>query len=854
MKNNAKKIISFFLAVMMIASIISAGTISASAAYENTHKNTGNQRADIVAVAQTQLGYQEGSNNNNKYGAAFGNNYAPWCAYFISWCAKEAGISDSIIHRQGVASPFSGYFNVPNTHSSGSYFPQPGDLVFYGPNSNGDHYHVGLVETVNSSTGMITTIEGNTNGNGSSEGYIVYRHTRHYQNKNICCYGIPKYTSTTSHKVDTNYGKNFTAYPKAKITASNIFDANHIQTSSTAWIGTTDKCTINEVYTDGCCKVTYPLDGGGTKTAYSKISLFNTTHTHSYSTYVYYEAAHPHYKCYKCSCGEVQRRTSETYLVTSCAKCSEIAKYTLSASPSSLTMRVGETKSITFTESSSGFTVYMNGRYSSSYLSIVEFGGWVDSCKRTITFKAIKEGNAEITIDLCASLTDKVMKTVTVPITVLPDSFTVSYNANGGTGAPSPQIKYYNKTLTLSDVEPYRTGYDFAGWDNQNPPSRAYYSSGANYTNNAAITLYAYWKPHRYEVRYNANGGTGTMSNSSHTYDTAKALTANTFTRTGYTFLGWSTSASATTATYTDKQSVKNLTASNGGTVTLYAVWKQNPVTVSSISIVSLPSKTTYTVGETFSLNGISIKVNMSDGTSKTVTNGFTVSSPDMSTAGTKTVTVTYEGKTETFNITVKAVAVKPNPTDYDAVVTVEAPSKVAVGKEFTMNVYLEGSYDGYSFEIPKYTGFTYKSAKASNSSVKVDEKSDRLVVSVMPGLELKNSPKTLIVSVTYTVNQNAVAGNTTLSVENAKITNEFGDKITAVYIDEMNVEIVQRIPGDINGDDVFDYTDVAKLYAYFRGNSTIDEDIDVDFNNDGTFDYTDVAKLYAIFRGNSTF
>lgn len=79
-----------------------------------------------------------------------------------------------------------------------------------------------------------------------------------------------------------------------------------------------------------------------------------------------------------------------------------------------------------------------------------------------------------------------------------------------------------------------------------------------------------------YTVVYNANGGSGTMSDSTHTYGVAKALNSNKFTRTGYTFLGWSKSSTATTATYTDKQSVKDLTSKDGGTVTLYAVWKKN--------------------------------------------------------------------------------------------------------------------------------------------------------------------------------------------------------------------------------------------------------------------------------------
>lgn len=80
-----------------------------------------------------------------------------------------------------------------------------------------------------------------------------------------------------------------------------------------------------------------------------------------------------------------------------------------------------------------------------------------------------------------------------------------------------------------------------------------------------------------YDIKFDGNGATnGSMNNESMTYGAAKALNANSYSRTGYTFKGWSTSKTATSATYTDKQSVNNLTTTNGGTVTLYAVWAAN--------------------------------------------------------------------------------------------------------------------------------------------------------------------------------------------------------------------------------------------------------------------------------------
>ena len=80
-----------------------------------------------------------------------------------------------------------------------------------------------------------------------------------------------------------------------------------------------------------------------------------------------------------------------------------------------------------------------------------------------------------------------------------------------------------------------------------------------------------------YTVKFNANGGTGSMANQSFTYGTEQALTANAFTRTGYMFQGWATSAGGAKV-YNDKQSVSNLTQTSGAVVNLYAVWDHEKV------------------------------------------------------------------------------------------------------------------------------------------------------------------------------------------------------------------------------------------------------------------------------------
>lgn len=72
------------------------------------------------------------------------------------------------------------------------------------------------------------------------------------------------------------------------------------------------------------------------------------------------------------------------------------------------------------------------------------------------------------------------------------NTYTVSYNANGGSGAPGNQTKTYGQTLTLSTGKPIRSGYNFSGWATSSSGSVAY-QPGGSYTNNSAVTLYAIW-------------------------------------------------------------------------------------------------------------------------------------------------------------------------------------------------------------------------------------------------------------------------------------------------------------------------------------------------------------------------
>ncbi len=379
----------------------------------------------------------------------------------------------------------------------------------------------------------------------------------------------------------------------------------------------------------------------------------------------------------------------------------------------------GEMKYYTFTPSTSGkYVIYSTSSEDTRVYLYNSSGTQIDS-----NDDGGEGNNFRLECDLTAGTTYRFgvryynsSKTGTIPF-AFGKVYTISYNANGGIGAPSSQSKDYGATLTLSSTKPTRTGYTFLGWSTSSTATTATYSAGGSFTTNANTTLYAVWKANTYTVKYNANGGNGTMSNSSHTYDVSKALTSNAFTRDGYTFLGWSTSSTATNATYTNGQSVKNLTSTNGGTVNLYAVWQKNPVTVSSISIASKPVKTEYYVGDTFNSSGLFVKVTMSDGTTKTLTSGFAVSSPNMLTAGTKTVTVTYSGKTASFTINVKEKAVTPDNPNTNYTFSIQEPSRTTIRNKD--GIILHANIDGIA-----PTG-SYVEWSASNNKFKTNEQNN---------------------------------------------------------------------------------------------------------------------------------
>ena len=152
-------------------------------------------------------------------------------------------------------------------------------------------------------------------------------------------------------------------------------------------------------------------------------------------------------------------------------------------------------------------------------------------------------------------------------------TYKITYKLDGGKNNKSNPATYKKTTKTITLKNATKTGYTFKGWYSDKNFKNKVTSIKKGSTGNK--TLYAKWEANKYTIKFNGNGSTGGKMSSltNCKYGKSYKLTANKFKKSGYTFVGWNTKKNGSGKTYKNKQSIKNLTSKNGGTVTLYAQW-----------------------------------------------------------------------------------------------------------------------------------------------------------------------------------------------------------------------------------------------------------------------------------------
>lgn len=173
-------------------------------------------RNTVVNLAKEQVGYNAGNNKYNEYGKYFGRNNVDWCAYFVAWCMKHAGVPGSIYNYSGSI----GRADFPNVIRSGklhyrntNYEPKPGDTIYFDwdnrnpGNPNVDYIqHVELVVGYDKNTGEVTTVGGNK---GGGNGKVAYGSYSRWDNR-IIAFGEIDYSGNSSPITEYYTGR----YPK----------------------------------------------------------------------------------------------------------------------------------------------------------------------------------------------------------------------------------------------------------------------------------------------------------------------------------------------------------------------------------------------------------------------------------------------------------------------------------------------------------------------------------------------------------------------------------------------------------------------------------------------------------------
>ena len=272
--------------------------------------------------------------------------------------------------------------------------------------------------------------------------------------------------------------------------------------------------------------------------------------------------------------------------------------------------------------------------------------------------------------------------------------------------------------------------------------------------------------------------------------------------------------------------------------------------TVKEISVESMPNKTTYQIGDSLNTAGLSIKVTYSDNSTKTVTSGFSVSGFESNTAGIKTVTVSYEGKTTTFKVTVENT--KTNVGTYTL-------TEAAGAAGSTVEVYLSIddnpgvitlknsiSYDTSALELVKIEDFSLLKGYSEPSPTI----GSPYILSWLDAVAKTNNVSNgKIAKLTFKIKANAQEGSYNISVNHLEAGNIDGAKVTFASASS-KIKVTQYIPGDVDNDGEVTDWDAVVLKRYLAGWNNLINTYAADVDADGTVSDWDAVLLMRYLAG----
>ena len=267
--------------------------------------------------------------------------------------------------------------------------------------------------------------------------------------------------------------------------------------------------------------------------------------------------------------------------------------------------------------------------------------------------------------------------------------------------------------------------------------------------------------------------------------------------------------------------------------------------TLEKIEVASKPTKTVYKIGESLDTTGLTLKATYSDGSTKTITSGFTTSEFDSSTAGEKTVTVTYEGKSANFTVTVE----ETEEADPNAAQIVVEGKTVSSGSTVTLEVEIANN-PGFSYLklAAVYDSTVFEFVGAANGTVS-NEDFEVSGKNMLWSTDADAESDGLLVTLTFNVKENAEEGEYAVGVRLIECFNGDEEEVS-LTVTNGTVKITDIIYGDVNGDGKVDGRDMIRLKKYLAnyddetGISTVEIFGGADCNGDNKVDGRDLIRL----------
>ena len=302
-------------------------------------------------------------------------------------------------------------------------------------------------------------------------------------------------------------------------------------------------------------------------------------------------------------------------------------------------------------------------------------------------------------------------------------------------------------------------------------------------------------------------------------------------------------------ATITAKFAYNGNTYSQTCTVTV----TEELVMLTSVSIEAKPTKTVYEIGESLNTSGLKLKLTYSDGSTETITSGYTVSGFDSSTAGTKTVTVKYGDLSTKFTVTVNAAEVD-GPR-----VSVES-KKASAGSTVLITVCLEENPGIWGMDlVVNYDKTQLTLTNVINGTVFSDSEwtpgnlsGNKYILSYEASGFDDITANGILATLEFTINENATVD----SFSSISLSYNVGDVIN-VNFDDINLAVVSGginitnfIYGDLNGDGLVNKKDSLLMKMYLADNETVIDMQAADVYADGSINKKDSLYLKQYLAG----